>query len=73
MSATWTVRDSTGQLLPDFVCRSRVEVCRKVVPSHYDAFRLEVSPSYREVFDRAVAQALLQQGWQIVRTKTARL
>jgi hypothetical protein len=72
MSAAWTVKDSSGQLLPDFICSSPIEVGRKVVPTHYDAFRLEVSPSYREVFDRAVAQALQRQGWQIVRTKIAR-
>lgn len=72
MSAAWTVRDSTGQLLPDFVCSSPIEVGRKVVPTHYDAFRLEVSPSYRELFDRAVAQVLQRQGWQIVRMKAAR-
>ena len=39
----WTVKDNAGQLLPAFVCASRLEVGRKVVPAHYDAFRLHVS------------------------------
>jgi hypothetical protein len=70
VNAAWTVKDSSGQLLADFVCSSPIEVGRKVVvPTHYDAFRLEVSPSYRELFDRAVAQVLQRQGWQIVRMK----
>jgi hypothetical protein len=72
VSIAWTVKDSSGQLLSDFVCSSPTEVGRKVVPTHYDAFRLEVSPSYRELFDRAVAQALQQHGWKIVRTKGAK-
>ena len=72
MSAAWTVKDSTGQLLPDFVCSSPLEVGRKVLPTRYDPFRLEVSPSYRELFDRAVAQVLQRQGWQIVRMKQSR-
>jgi len=69
MSVAWTVKDSSGQLLSDFTCNSPMEVGRKVVPARYDAFRLQVSSSYREVFDRAVAQALEQQGWEIVRVK----
>ena len=72
VSTAWTVKDRTGQLLPDFLGNSPVEVGRKVVPTRYDAFRLEVSPSYREVFDRAVAQVLQRQGWEIVRTKVGR-
>jgi hypothetical protein len=69
MSAAWTVKDSDGRLLSDFVCKSPIEVGRKVVPAHYDAFRLEVSPSYRELFDRAVTQTLDQHGWRIVRVR----
>jgi hypothetical protein len=72
VNAAWTVKDSSGQLLADFVCNSPIEVGRKVVPTHYDPFRLQVSPSYRELFDRAVAQVLQRQGWQIVRMKAAR-
>ena len=68
MTATaWTVRDSNGQLLADFAGGSRLDVGRKVVPAHYDAFRLHVSPSYRELFDRALGQILERKGWQIVR------
>ena len=69
MAAAWTVRDGNGRLLADFVGASPLEVGRRIVPTRYDAFRLHVSPSYREMFDRAVAQALERQGWQIVRVK----
>jgi hypothetical protein len=72
MTAAWTVRDSQGQLLPGFICNSPLEVGRKVAPTHFDAFRLHVSASYREVFDRAVAQVLQRQGWQIVRMRSRR-
>jgi hypothetical protein len=68
----WTVRDSNGQLLADFAAGSRLDVGRKVVPGHYDAFRLHVSPSYRELFDRALSQILERKGWQIVRTGALR-
>ncbi len=63
----WTVRDSNGQLLADFAASSRLDVGRKLVPGHYDAFRLHVSSSYRELFDRALGQILERKGWQIVR------
>jgi hypothetical protein len=69
MTYAWTVKDSSGALLPHFVCNSRLEVGRKIVPAHFDAFRLHVSSSYREVFDRALTQALEKQGWRIVRTR----
>ena len=69
MAAAWTVKDNTGQILPGFLGASRLEVGRKVVPTHYDAFRLYVSHSYREVFDRAVNQVLEREGWKIARTK----
>jgi hypothetical protein len=69
MKALWTVRDSNGQLLPQFTCTSRLDVARRVLPGRYDPFRLHVSPSYREIFDRAVTQALQRQGWEIVRAK----
>ena len=46
---------------------SPLEVGRRIVPTHFDAFRLHVAPSYREVFDRAVQKVLAQQGWQIVK------
>jgi hypothetical protein len=67
--SAWTVKDNSGQILPGFACPSRLEVGRKVVPAHYDAFRLHVSHSYREIFDRAVNQVLEREGWKIVRTK----
>ena len=69
MAAAWTVRDGNGQLLADFVGASPLEVGRRIVPARYDAFRLQVSASYREMFDRAVTQVLDRQGWQIVRVK----
>jgi hypothetical protein len=69
MTVTWTVRDSNGRLLPDFACHSRLELGRKLLPCHFDAFRLEVSHSYREVFERAVNQILQREGWQIVRVR----
>jgi hypothetical protein len=43
------------------------EVGRKVLSGRYDAFRLQVSSSYREQFDRAVRLALEREGWKIVR------
>jgi hypothetical protein len=69
MTVAWTVKDRTGQLRSDFKGNSRLEVARRIVPTHYDAFRLQVSPSYRELFDRAVSRVLAREGWQIVRTK----
>jgi hypothetical protein len=72
MASTWTIKDSNGELLSHYVCGSRVEVGRKLVPGRYDSFRLQVSSSYRELFDRAVSQVLQREGWTIVRTKTPR-
>ena len=40
------------ELLPRFIAGSPREVARKIVRAPYDAFRLEVSRSYRELFDR---------------------
>jgi hypothetical protein len=40
-----------------------------LVPTRYDAFRLRVSPSYRELFNRAVSRILDQRHWQIVRVR----
>ena len=67
MTATWTIKDGTGQLRAEFAAASHLEVGRRILPGRYDAFRLHVSPSYREMFDRAVAKVLAQQGWQIVK------
>jgi hypothetical protein len=69
MGALWTVKDRNGDLLEDISGASRLEVGRKIVPSRYDAFRLQVSSSYRELFDRALAQVLQRECWEIVRVK----
>lgn len=69
MTTCWTIRDRNGELLPHFACASALEVARKVAPGRYDAFRLHVSSSYRQLFDRAVERILAREGWQIVRTK----
>ena len=69
MSQAWTVRDREGHLLPCFTAASRLEVERSVVPTHYDAFRLQVSSSYREIFARDVARVLAHKDWQVVRIR----
>ena len=72
MASTWTVKDSNGEIVPHLICSSRVELGRRLVPTHYDPFRLQVSASYRELFDRAVSQVLQRQGWTMVRTRARR-
>ena len=69
MTAVWTVKDSKGHLLPHLVAGSRLEVGRKIVPTRYDAFRLQVSSSYREVFNHELKSVLERQEWQIVPVK----
>ena len=69
MASMWTVKTNDGEVLKDFAAASRLEVGRKVVPTRYDAFRLCVSPSYRELFDRALAQILEHRHWEIVRVR----
>jgi hypothetical protein len=69
VTAAWTVKDSEGHLLPHLVAGSRLEVGRKIVPTRYDAFRLEVSSSYRENFDRDLKNVLEREHWQIVPLK----
>jgi len=69
VSQAWTVRDREGNLLPCFTAASRLEVERRVVPTHYDAFRLHVSSSYREIFARDVARVLAHKDWQVVRIR----
>ena len=66
MPAAWTVKDRDGRLLPEFIAGSRLEVGRKLVGNRYDAFRLLVSSSYREVFDRDLQGVLDRKNWQIV-------
>jgi hypothetical protein len=69
MTAAWMVKDSNGQLLSDLTGASRLDVGRKLVPTRFDAFRFEVSSSYREMFERALSQVLDRNGWQIVRVR----
>ena len=66
MPGAWTVRDGNGALLPHFMAGSRQDVGRKVVRNRYDPFRLQVSSSYRELFDRDVKNVLELQNWEIV-------
>jgi len=68
---TWAIKDSSGQTLPGFLGSSRIEVGCKVMPARYDAFRLHVSASYRELFDRALQQVLQRNGWKIVQLSQA--
>jgi hypothetical protein len=65
----WTVKDSKGELLPRFIAGTPREVARKVVRNRYEAFRLEVSPSYREQFDRDLKSVLAREEWRIVPVK----
>ncbi len=67
MTATWTIKDGKGEFLPEFAAASAMEVGRRVLPTRFDAFRLHVSTSYREVFDRALAKVLAERGWQIAK------
>ena len=75
VTVAWTIQDSKGELLPRFIAGSPREVARNILPARYDAFRLEVSPSYRELFDRDLKN-VLREDWQIVplkrRTRTRR-
>ncbi len=63
----WAIKDRNGCILHKPICASKREVGRKVLNGRYDAFRLQVSSSYREMFNRALKQALAREGWQIVR------
>jgi len=65
----WTVKDSKGVLLPRFIAGTPREVARKIVRGRYDAFRLEVSPCYRELFDRDLKNVLEREDWEIVPLK----
>jgi hypothetical protein len=38
MTRRWTVRDDNGRWLPQFESNSQLEVARKIVPVHFDAF-----------------------------------
>jgi hypothetical protein len=72
MTFIWTVKDAKGEVLPYFTSPSALEVARKLVPAHYDAFRLQVSSSYRELFERALRQILKHEDWRIVRLNATR-
>jgi hypothetical protein len=69
VTVAWTVKDSKGDLLPRFIAGSPREVGPKIVRNRYDAFRLEVSPSYRELFDRDLKTVLAREDWRIVPIK----
>jgi hypothetical protein len=69
MAAMWAVKNHSGEVLQDLSATSRLEVGLKVVTAPYDAFRLRVSSSYREQFDRAVSRTLDQKHWRIVRVR----
>ena len=69
MPVAWTVKDSKGELLPRFIAGTPREVARKVVRNRYDPFRLEVSPSHRELFDRDLKSVLAREEWRIVPVK----
>jgi hypothetical protein len=72
MTRVWTVKNGNGEVFSHFTSASPLEVGRKLVPAHYDAFRLQVSSSYRELFERAVKQILKDQDWRIVRVPSKR-
>jgi hypothetical protein len=69
VSQTWTVKDHKDHVLTSFTAPSRLDVERKLVPTHYDAFRLHVSSSYREMFARDLAKVLAQKHWRVVRSR----
>ena len=71
MSHIWTVKDCAGHVVPDVTGTSRLDVGRKLVSTHYDAFRLHVSHSYRETFDRELEKVLSNKCWRIVRKRTS--
>ena len=66
MPANWTVRDSNGEMIARFIAGSPREVGRMIVRNRYDAFRIEVSTSYRELFERELENVLQREGWRIV-------
>ena len=69
MSYVWTIKDSAGRVVPNVMGASRLDVARKVVPTYHDAFRLHVSRSYRQIFDRELAKMLSQKCWRIARIR----
>jgi hypothetical protein len=69
VAALWGVKNRVGEILQDFTAASRIEVGLKVVSTRYDAFRLQVSSSYRQLFNRALSQILDKKHWRIVRVR----
>ena len=67
MFTAWTAKDSKGEQLSRFIGSSRLEVARKLLPTHYD--RSVVSSSYRKQFDRHLNNVLKGKEWQIVPPK----
>jgi hypothetical protein len=72
MISLWSVKNASGEVLAHYTSTSPLEVARKVVAVNYDAFRLQVSSSYRELFERALRLMLERENWQIVRVVQAR-
>jgi hypothetical protein len=70
--ATRAIKDNNGQVLPHYLGSSRIELGCRVMPARCDAFRLHVSASYRELFERALQQVLQRNGWRIVQIKLRR-
>jgi hypothetical protein len=70
VSHIWTIKDSAGRVVPNLTGASRLDVERKVVPTYYDPFRLHVSQSYRQIFDREVAKVLSRKSWRIARVRS---
>src|SRR5262245_43189462 len=58
----WTVKDSKGELVPGFIAGSPREVGRKIARTRYDAFRLEVSPSYSRTLRSGAQERLAARG-----------
>jgi hypothetical protein len=70
VSHIWTITDSAGRVVPNLTGASRLDVERKVLPTYYDPFRLHVSRSYRQIFDREVAKVLSRKSWRIARVRS---
>ena len=47
MTSVWTIKNENGEVLSPFTGVSPLEVRRKLVPAHYDAFRLQVLSTRR--------------------------
>jgi hypothetical protein len=72
MAGVWTVKSNQGELISNVVGGSPREVGRKIVRTKYDPFRIEVSRSYRELFERELKTTLEHEGWRIVPLKHRR-